>query len=713
LEAQLALFPNIVRETADFGGKPLTLETGRLAKQANGAVLVTHADTVVLVTVTCSFMPRPGIDFFPLTCDLVERTYAAGKVPGGFFKREGRPSTAATLASRLIDRPIRPLFPEGFLNEVQVIATVLSCDQEGDPYLAGLLGASAALTISDIPWSGPVAACKVGRVAGKWVACPGSADLPKNDVDILVAARPDGIVMVEGGMQGLTEAEVVEALRFGHQSMRPVFDAIGRLREKVGKPKRAWTPAPKDEAFIAKVRNLAEPDVREASTIQDKQLRYGTLGALPDKIATALGEEGAGRKAEIKAIVGDLKYDVVRKRVLDLGTRIDGRKLDDVRESACEIGVLPRTHGSALFTRGETQVLVTVTFGTKKDEQRIDDLTGSHTERFMLHYNFPPFSVGEVRPQRGPSRRDIGHGALAHRGVLPVIPSQEEFPYTIRVVSEVLESNGSSSMATACGSSMALMQAGVPVKEPVAGIAMGLISDGSRTAVLSDILGDEDHLGDMDFKVVGTKDRVTALQMDIKVEKLEWDVLARALDQARRGRLHILGEMARAIERPAEDLSQYAPRIFTVLINPEKIRDLIGPGGKHIRGIVAATGAEIDVTDDGKVSVAAVDGESAAKAIEMIRAYTDEPEVGRVYLGKVSKIMDFGAFIEIVPGTDGLCHISELAEERVRKTEDVVKEGDEVLVKVIGIDRQGKIKLSRRAALEEKAGQGTSPPREA
>jgi polyribonucleotide nucleotidyltransferase len=697
----LSLFPNIVTETTEFGGRTLSLETGRMAKQASGSVLASLGDTVVLVTATGSGKPRPGIDFFPLTCDLVEKTYAAGRIPGGFFKREGRPSQDAVLASRIIDRPIRPLFADGFNHEVQIVATVLSADGENDPGLVALIGASAALHISDIPWSGPIAGCVVGRKGGQFVAAPRMSERADSDCDIFVAARREGLVMVEGELKELSEADVVAALKFGYEAMLPVFECIERLRTKVGKKKYEWTAPVKDTVFIDQVEKVARPLVKEAAYIQSKETRYATMGAIPEKVIAALGELGAERSREIGPLVSHLKSDVVREGVLADGRRIDGRGLADIREIASEVNVLPRTHGSALFTRGETQALVVITFGTKSDTQRVDALSGSYEEKFMLHYNFPPFSVGEVRMLRSPGRREIGHGALARRGILPVLPGDDDFPYTIRVVSEILESNGSSSMATVCGTSLALMSAGVPVLKPVAGIAMGLISDGKRVAVLSDILGDEDHLGDMDFKVIGTADGVTALQMDIKVDSLPWEVLSTALEQARAGRLHILGEMAKCITEPAPDLSEYAPRIFTVLINPERIRDLIGPGGKHIRGIVDATGVQIDVDDSGRVAVAATDGEAAAKAIEMIRGLTEDPEVGEVYLGKVVKTVDFGAFIAIAGGKEGLCHISELANERVRETTDVVKEGDEVLVKVIGIDRQGKIKLSRRAALED------------
>ncbi len=700
----MALFTNIASESIEFGGRTLTIESGRLAKQASGSVVVTHGETVVLVTVTTSYAPRRGLDFFPLVVDIQEKTYSAGKIPGGFFKREARPPESATLMARLIDRPIRPLFPEGFKNEVQVVATVLSVDHDTDPGVCGLIGASAALHISDIPWAdgvGPLAGAIVGMKDGEFTICPPITERGELDLEILLAAHAKGVVMVEGSANEVSEEDAVAALRFGAEALEPVFGAIEALRKKVGKDKHAFTPPEKDHGFESKVRELALDKVKKAAFIAEKLPRYAAMKTISQEVIAELGDEGAERKGEVKDIVSHLKGEVVRRKVIEDGTRIDGRKTTDIREIDCQTNVLPRTHGSAVFTRGETQALVTITFGTKKDEQRIDSLSGESFRRFLLHYNFPAFSVGEVRMMRGPGRREIGHGNLAWRGVSPVLPSAEDFPYTIRVVGEILESNGSSSMATVCGASLALMAAGVPTKAPVAGIAMGLIEEGDKMVVLSDILGDEDHLGDMDFKVVGTEAGITALQMDIKVKKLGWDVLTTALGQAKDGRLHILSEMNKAVSEPAEDLSDYAPRIFTVLIDKEKIRDLIGPGGKHIRGIIAETGTEIDINDDGCVNVAATNGEAAAKAIELIRAYTEEPEVGRIYLGTVAKTVEFGAFVTIMPGTDGLCHISELADERVRKTEDVVKEGDEVLVKVLGIDRQGKIKLSRRAALEE------------
>jgi polyribonucleotide nucleotidyltransferase len=702
----MTLFPNIVKESIEFGGRTLTIETGRMAKQASGAVVVTHGETVVLVTVTSTYAPRKGLDFFPLVVDVAEKSYAAGKLPGGFFKREGRLSEEGTLMCRLIDRPIRPLFPDGFKNEVQVIATILSVDGDADPALCGLIGASAALHISDIPWAGPIAGCSVGRIDGQWVACPSLKSRADSDLDLFIAGHKDGVVMVEGAAKEISEDEAVEALAFGAEAMKPVMALIERLREKAGKEKHAWEAPAKDIEFENKVKELAAPKVKEAVYLSDKKARYGAYATIADEVVAALGEDGEARRGDVKAVIEDLKYTLVRQGIVHEGRRIDGRRLDEIREIDCQTGILPRTHGSALFTRGETQALVTVTFGTKKDEQRIDSINGEYTSRFMLHYNFPAFSTGEVKPSRGPGRREIGHGNLAHRGVTPLLPDHGDFPYTIRIVSEVLESNGSSSMATVCGSSLALMQAGVPVKGAVAGIAMGLIAEGGKTAVLSDILGDEDHLGDMDFKVVGTRKGITAVQMDIKIESLSWDVMRKALHQARDGRVHILGEMDKALVEPADDLSPHAPRIFTVLIDTEKIRDLIGPGGKHIRGIVAETGVDIDIQDDGRVDIAAVDGESAAKAIELIRGYTEEPEVGRIYLGTVVKTVDFGAFVAIAPGTEGLCHISELAEERVKRTEDIVREGDKVMVKVLGIDRQGKIKLSRRAALEEQGEAG-------
>ena len=691
------------RESVMFGSRELTIETGRMAKQAGGAALVTYGDVVVLVTACASNSEREGIDFFPLVVDYVEKTYSAGRIPGGYLKREGRLSNLETLTSRLIDRPIRPLFPATFRCETQIMATVLSFDKENDPAVNAMNGASAALVLSDIPFAGPIAGVRVARVEGTLVANPTYEQRDKADLDILVAVGPDGIAMVEGEAKFVPEDVIVDALEFAQEAVKPVMAMQNKLRELAGKPKRAVLPAKVDEEAKAKLRGLVWDKLGSAIQIKDKLERYATLDALFAEGLAAFGEEGAARKKELKGYYSEFKNDYMRNLVVKEGRRIDGRLPTDIRPITCEVGVLPRTHGSALFTRGETQALVTTTLGTSRDEQRLDTLLNPDSrKRFLMHYNFPPFSVGEVRMLRGPSRRDIGHGTLAERGVEQVLPPSERFPYTLRVVSEVLESNGSSSMATVCGSSLALMDAGVPISGPVAGIAMGLIKEGDSTVVLSDILGDEDHMGDMDFKVVGNRDGVSSLQMDIKIQGLTRGIMERALNQARDGRLHILDKMEEVITEPRADISPFAPRIFTVLINPERIRDLIGPGGKNIRGIIEQTGVTIDVNDDGRVAVGAVDEEAAHEAIRLIRACTEEADIGRIYLGKVIKTVDFGAFVEIFPGTEGLVHISELSDKRVARTEDVVREGDEVLVKVISIDRQGKIKLSRREALARK-----------
>ncbi len=696
----------VYRQVVDLDGRELVIETGRLAKQANGAALVRFGDTVVLVTACASDKERESIDFFPLVVNYVEKTYAAGKIPGGYFKREGRPSSFETLVCRLIDRPIRPLFPSTFRCETQVIATVLSADEHNDPAINALIGAGAALHVSDIPFDGPIAGLRVGRLDGQFVLNPTYEQQEDSDVDLVVAVGPDGIVMVEGGANFVPEEVIVDALTFAREAAQPMLEALEALRKAAGKPKRPVPEPVHDAALEQELRDLVWEPMTQAIQIRDKIERYGRLSAIFDEAVARLaerhGEEAiAARTRELKGYYGNFKSQYLRHLVLDEGRRIDGRKLDEVRPIEVQAGLLPRTHGSALFQRGETQVVCTVTLGTAQDEQHIDTLTGDWRKSFMLHYNFPPFSVGEVRPLRGPSRRDIGHGALAERGVEKVLPSQDVFPYTIRVVSEVLESNGSSSMATVCGASLALMDAGVPVSGPVAGIAMGLIQEGDRIAILTDILGDEDHLGDMDFKVVGNAEGITSLQMDIKIKGLSRQVLADALEQARRARLHVLERMNAELAAPRPHLSPHAPRIFTVLINPERIRDLIGPGGKHIRGIVEQTGATIDVDDDGTVRVAAVDEDAAREAIELIRGYTEECEVGKIYLGQVVKVTDFGAFVQILPGTDGLVHISELSHEHVRRVEDVVKVGDEILVKVIAIDSSGRVKLSRKDALEE------------
>ena len=689
------------RIEVDFHGRTLTVETGRMAKQAGGSALIQYGESVVLVTATALRTAREGIDFFPLTCDYVEKTFAAGKIPGGFFKREGRQGEKEILTCRLIDRPIRPLFPKGFNCETQVIATVLSHDKENDPDMIAILGASTSLTLSDIPFNGPIAAVRIGRLGGRFVINPTTTQLGESDVNLIVAGSRDAIVMVEGGCRGVAEAEVLDALYTAHAALQPLIDLQEKLQKVAGKPKRTVTPPAVDTALEGSVRDVALPKLREALAKTAKQDRYAALDAATEETVSALADGEAARAKQVSALVDKAKKQVFRDAIVRDGRRIDGRGLKDVRPITCEIGLLPRTHGSALFTRGETQALVVATLGTSSDEQRVDALIGEHYKKFMLHYNFPPFSTGEVKFLRGPGRREIGHGALAERAVASMLPEEGAFPYTIRIVSEVLESNGSSSMATVCGASLALMDAGVPTKAAVAGVAMGLIREGSEVRVLSDILGDEDHLGDMDFKVAGTNQGVTALQMDIKIGGVTRDVMAQALEQAREARLHILGVMTQTIAQPRADLSMHAPRIVTIKINPDRIRDLIGPGGKTIRSIVDETGAKIDVEDDGTVLVASADGEALQRALERIRGLTAEAEVGKIYRGTVRRVVDFGAFVEIMPGTDGLVHISQLAPERVRQVTDVVREGDVIDVKVLEIDKSGKIRLSRKEALKE------------
>jgi polyribonucleotide nucleotidyltransferase len=689
---------------ADFHGRRLSIETGRVARQAGGAVLVQLGESVVLVTATASRSAREGIDFFPLTCDYVEKTFAAGKIPGGFFKREGRQAEKEILTSRLIDRPTRPLFPKGFRCETQVIATVLSHDRENDPDMISIVGASAALSLSDIPWGGPIAAVRVGRVGGSLVINPTTTQLEDSDLNLIVAASRDAIVMVEGGARMLPEAQLLEALFAAHDAAQPLIDMQEELVRQSGKPKRPVETPARDEALEAAVQELALPKLREALAKPVKQDRYAALDDAHDETQSALGGDDPLRTKLVGELVDKLKKQVVREAIVRDGRRVDGRGPTDVRPITCEVEVLPRTHGSALFTRGETQALVVTTLGTSSDEQKIDALIGEHYKKFMLHYNFPPFSTGETKFLRGPGRREIGHGALAERALTPVLPDEAQFPYTIRIVSEVLESNGSSSMATVCGGSLSLMQAGVPVKSAVAGIAMGLIKEGDEVRVLSDILGDEDHLGDMDFKVAGTRDGVTAVQMDIKIGGVNRAVMQQALEQARAARLHILGKMDEALPAARTELSTYAPRIVTLKIKTDRIRDLIGPGGKTIRGIVEETGCKIDVEDDGTVLVASSDGASMQRAIDRIRGLTAEAEVGKIYRGTVRRVVDFGAFVEIMPGTDGLVHISQLANERVRQVTDVVREGDVIDVKVLEVDKSGKIRLSRKEALRDQGG---------
>jgi polyribonucleotide nucleotidyltransferase len=689
----------IIRESVDVGGRDLTIETGRLAKQAGGSALIQQGDSLVLVTVCASPDVRPGQDFFPLTVDYIEKTYAAGMIPGGFFKREGRLSEREILTCRVIDRPIRPLFPEGYRNEVQVTATVLSHDRENQTDVLALTGASTALMLSEIPFDGPIAGVRVARIDGKFVANPTFPQLPKSDLELVVAASEQAIVMVEGGAAGVAESVIVDALLFAHDAVRPVLALQRRLREAAGKPKLAFTPPQPDQALAARVWEVGRARLAEAVDTNEKMARYGKYSKYKKEVVAELVGEYPGREPEIKAAWEEHKYKYVRERIVKEGRRIGGRGPRDIRNITCEVGVLPRTHGSGLFTRGETQVVSATTLGTSSDQQRVDALTGDLFKRFMLHYNFPPFSVGEVKPLRGPGRREIGHGNLAWRAIEPVLPGEDVFPYTIRLVAETLESNGSSSMATVCSSILSLMDAGVPIKAPVAGIAMGLIQEGDDVAILSDILGDEDHLGDMDFKVCGTRDGVTAIQMDIKVQGLSRELLEKALYQAREARLHVLERMLAVLPEPRKELSPHAPRITTLKIKTDRIRDVIGPGGKTIRGIVEATGCKVDVEDDGTILIASVDEEAAKKAIKMIKGLTAEPEVGRLYVGNVRKIAEFGAFVEILPGTDGLLHISEMSDKRVNKVTDLLQEGDEVVVKVLSVDRMGKIRLSRKEAM--------------
>ena len=690
----------------DFGGRPFSIETGKVAKQANGSVVVQYGETVVLVTAVTSDTRREGIDFVPLTVNYQEMTYAAGRIPGGFFKREGRPSDRETLISRFIDRPLRPLFPRGFQNETQIIATVLSADMDNDPSILGMVGASSALTLSGTPFAGPIAGAKVGRIDGEYVLNPTHEELELSDIDLFVAGSEDAIIMVEGSAKEVPEEEILQAILFGHQALKPVIQLQKELRSMAKVNERVFDLQKPDAAVYEKMGGLIQTKLREAYQIAEKGKRRERWEEILQLAHKEFGAEDETSQKMVKGIFEEIGRKLARGLILETKRRVDGRGFSDIRDISCEVGILPRTHGSALFTRGETQVLAVVTFGTSEDEQKINSLTGEIYKSFMLHYNFPPFCVGEVSPLRSPSRREIGHGALAERAILPVLPSNETFPYTIRIVSEVLESNGSSSMATVCGSTLSLMDAGVPIKAPVAGIAMGLIVEGEKVAVLSDILGDEDHFGDMDFKVAGTAEGVTAIQMDIKIGGVSKEVMDQVLRQAREGRLHILGKMKETIPEPRQDLSRHAPRIITLQIKQEKIRDIIGPGGKNIRGIVDQTGVKVDVDDSGLVKLASPNYEAIEKAISMIKHLTQEVEVGGLYTGKVRRILGFGAIVELFPGTDGLIHISQLADTRVKEVSDVLKEGDDVLVKVIDIDPQGRIRLSRKAALRDAAKPG-------
>jgi polyribonucleotide nucleotidyltransferase len=686
----------------EINGQPLNVETGRIAKQASGSVVVTYGETVVLVTAVSTDEVREGIDFIPLTVEYQEMSYAGGNIPGNFFRRDmGRPSERETLTSRLIDRPLRPLFPKNYHFETQVIATVLSTDKENESDMLAMLGASAALEISNIPFSGPIAGVRVGRIDGRFVTNPTISQQTESDINLIVAGNRDGVVMVEAGAKFVSEVDMIEAIFYGHEAIQPMLDMQERLKAEVGKPKRVIPPAETDAALETRIREIAAPLLKDVIATADKMDRQRKRSEAEIQTVELLSADYEGKKTEIQEGVHSLEKAMVREMMLSEGKRIDGRPFNQVRAIDCVVGLLPRIHGSALFTRGETQAMVLTTLGTERDEQRIESIYGDYFSRFIFHYNFPPYSVGEAKRLGGPGRREIGHGALARRALLPILPEKEDFQYCIRVVSEILESNGSSSMASVCGGCLSLMDAGVPIKAPVAGVAMGLVSDGERVVVLTDIIGDEDHYGDMDFKVTGTRDGVTALQMDIKVERLTREVMEQALEQAKEGRLFILGEMEKAISRPRTDVSQYAPIIATVKISPEKVRVLIGPGGKTIREISNSSGARIDVDDEGTVTVSSPDKVVSDAAIKMIRAIVQEAEVGKLYMGKVVKIMDFGAFVEIFPGTDGLIHISQLAEERVNKVTDVLNEGDEVLVKVLEVGNDGRIRLSRKAALGE------------
>ena len=684
----------------DYCGRPLCVDLGKVAKQADGAALVRFGETVVLATAVASKDIREEIDFFPLTVDYQEKTFAAGRIPGGFFKREGRPSEKEILNCRLIDRSIRPLFAGGLKAETQIIVTVLSADGENDTDTVSMFAASLAIEISDIPFNGPLAGVRVGRVNGEWVMNPLQSQIPDCDVNIFLSGTRDGILMVEGGASIVPEEGVLDALFQGHQAIQPLIDLQEKLREQLGKPKRVAPQEEKDETLTAWVRDRAQGQVKEAVCIADKKQRNTRVDEVGGEVLAAGAEEFPGREKEIKGAFRALEKFELRDLVLQR-KRIDGRGLKDVRPISCDVNLLPRTHGSALFTRGETQALVVATLGTSSDAQRIDALTGEQFKKFMLHYNFPPYSTGEVKFLRSPGRREIGHGALAERALVPVLPDEDAFPYTLRVVSEILASNGSSSMASVCGGSLSLMDAGVPIKAPVAGIAMGLIKEGDEVRVLTDILGDEDHLGDMDFKVAGTREGITALQMDIKIGGVTREIMQEALYQAREGRLHILDVMDGTLAETRQEVSRHAPRITTIKVRPEKIRDIIGPGGKVIRGIVEATGTKIDVQDDGTVTVASNDEAGSRRALDMIEGIVAEVEIGRIYKGTVRRVMDFGAFVEILPGTDGLVHISQIADDHVRRVRDVLNEGDELMVKVLDVDRQGKIRLSRKEALKE------------
>ncbi|MCP4295666.1 MAG: polyribonucleotide nucleotidyltransferase [Proteobacteria bacterium] len=683
----------------DYFGKPLILETERIAKQANGAIWITYGDTKVLVTATAG-KSNTNLDFFPLTCVYQVRTYSQGRILGGFVKRERMPSEMEVLASRIMDRPLRPLFNDGFKAETQVIATVVSYDVEANTIAASLLGASAALLISDIPYETAIASVNVGRVNGEFVVNPSPKVMEESDLDLFVVAKSDAIVMVEAGADRVSEEDMLEALKFGHEAIKPLLKIQEEFRKEIGREKREVVVEETDQNLVKAVAKAAEKQLQVALTTADKIARYAAMDVIKDETIEALVTEESGYlKDDVKAIYSDLKKKIIRENILKTGVRIDGRKNTDIRPIDCELSLLPKAHGSSLFTRGETQALVVATLGTKNDEQMVDDPSGLHYKSFYLHYNFPAYSVGEVRRLAAPGRREIGHGNLAERGLRPVLPAREAFPYTIRIVSEITESNGSSSMASVCGGSLAMMDAGVPISEPVAGVAMGMVQEGKDAVILTDILGDEDHVGDMDFKVVGTQGGITALQMDIKIDGLSMDLVKEALSQAKDGRLHILGEMAKAISETRGSVASNAPRFIQYKISPNKIRDLIGPGGKIIKSIQAESGAKVEVDDSGNVNISSADQDSAEKALALVREMTQEVEVGTVYDGNIVKIVDFGAFVEILPNVQGLVHVSEIANERVENVDAVLSEGQVVKVKAIGFDKRGKLKLSIKACL--------------
>jgi len=688
----------------ELRGKELTLETGKMARQADGSVVARYGDTVLLATAVSSKTPREGIDFFPLTIDYLEKTYAAGKIPGGFFKREGRPTEKEVLTSRLIDRPHRPLFPKGYSCETQGIVNVLSYGDENIADVLGITSMSAALHISDIPFDGPVAAVRIGRIQGAFIINPDIKEVDECDLNLVVAGTEDAVAMVEGSALEMSESDLLEAIDLAHAEIKKLCAIQNEFREKVGKPKRTFTVPVKDEDLKNKVKALALEKITEAIVIPDKMRRQAALDEILKEIIKLLNKDDKDISRDIAAIFNDIEKNLVRDMILTRNVRADGRTPEQIRPISAEVGLLPRTHGSALFVRGETQCLAVVTLGTTDDEQRIDSLDGATTKSFMLHYNFPPFSVGEVKPLRSPGRREIGHGILAERSIRAIMPSKADFPYTVRIVADTLESNGSSSMASVCGATLALMDAGVPIKAPVAGIAMGLIKEGDRVVVLTDILGLEDHLGDMDFKVTGTEKGIAAFQMDTKIGGISREIMEKALEQARQGRLFILNKIKETMTEPRKELASHAPRIYTMQIKQDKIREVIGAGGKVIRGIIEKTGVKINIDDSGLISIAASDGVAAQKAIDIINGIIAEAEIGKIYLGKVKKIMDFGAFVEILPGTEGLCHISQLSDKRVANVTDEVSEGDEIWVKVIEVDKMGKIRLSRKEAMREQEG---------